>query len=125
MDEFKLKVKKVRKICFILSLVVILFFTGFTVVKLVAVGAGVSGVVTPTEEIPPDPEGMNQVLYGFLNVFAVSAGFVGGFIFIVLGIIKILIGLAIIWLVFLIYYLVKRHKYRKQQDLNTSNSLKQ
>ncbi len=125
MDEFKLKVKKVRKICFILSLVVILFFTGFTVVKLVAVGAGVSGVVTPTEEIPPDPEGMNQVLYGFLNVFAVSAGFVGGFIFIVLGIIKILIGLAIIWLVFLIYYLVKRHKYKKQQDLNTSNSLKQ
>ena len=124
MEEFKLKVKKARKICLILSLVVILFFTCFTVVKIVAVGAGVSGVVTPTEEIPPDPEGMNQILYGFLNVFAVSAGFVGGFIFIVLGIIKILIGLAIIWLVFLIYYLVKKHKYKKQQALNTSNELK-
>ena len=124
MEEFKLKVKKARKICLILSLVVVLFFTGFTVVKSVMLTAGVSGVVTPTEEIPPDPEGMNQVLYGFLNVFAVGAGMIGVLYFVLTGLLKILIGLAIIWLVFLIYYLVKRHKYKKQQALNTSNELK-
>ena len=86
-----------------------------------AITVGVSSAIVPAEEIPQDPEGTGQVIYGFLNIFSAGAGVVGVIIFIVLGLFKILIGLAIIWLVFLIYYLVIRHKFKKQNMMPTTN----
>ncbi len=116
MDEFRVKVKKARKICIIATIIVVIFSVCFTVVEVSIVASDVSKTMLPADEgnLYQDPNGAVKSVYSIFELFMIGFGSLGVILYVIFGAIIALIGLAIIWITFLIYYLVIKNRYKKQ-----------
>ena len=103
MEDFKLSIKKIRKVFIILTILVVVF----------AISAGVH-ILTSSSSFFSSANGLNggSATAGFEFLAYLFCG-IGLLLFIPLLIVAVLIVVAILWGVFGIIYAVKKSKYKK------------
>ena len=114
-EKIKALIKKVRKWCVIATVIVIVAMIIYTGVKLYLVtNAASSGMnaISRSNEVS-DPEGAGKVFNGFLGLFVAAFSGIAIVGIIIIGIIKIIAVVGLIWIGFLIFYLVQRSKLKK------------
>ena len=112
MEEAKKIIKKARRICGVITLV-------FLIVSIVLLVFKVKFMVdlTVSNTNPATSENGVEIVKGtFSNLAAAIIGEAGMLFFIVKGIISTVVGIVLIWLIFLIIYLVQKHKIKKLEE---------
>ena len=112
MEEAKKIIKKARRICGVITLVFLIVSIVLLVFKVkFMVDLTVSNINPATSE-----NGVEIVKGTFSNLAAAIIGEAGMLFFIVKGIISTVVGIVLIWLIFLIIYLVQKHKIKKLEE---------
>ena len=105
-------IKKARRICGVITLVFLIVSIVLLVFKVrFMVDLTVSNINPVTSE-----NGVEIVKGTFSNLAAAIIGEAGMLFFIVKGIISTVVGIVLIWLIFLIIYLVQKHKIKKLEE---------
>jgi hypothetical protein len=127
MEEFLLKQKKIRKVLIIITIIVgilgiigiIVYRTFFSTSKLLGNPTYMEYPTVGSGEQLSDPEGWATIIAsgmnGFIGLSVITAHFVDVIVSLLIALVASNI-IALIWGVYLIYYIINRRKIKKMEE---------